>query len=82
MQKLLDRITELEKSNSELHVFKVEAQSKMTFDEVQIENLTKEVKIKQMMINNYESQNKSVKIELDKFTQKNKMLQLSIQDLE
>lgn len=82
MQRLLDRITELEKSNSELHVFKVEAQSKMTFDEVQIENLTKEVKIKQMMINNYESQNKSVKIELDKFTQKNKMLQLSIQDLE
>jgi len=35
-----------------------------------------------MMINNYESQSKSMKSELDKFTARNKMLSLSVTDLE
>lgn len=63
-------------------MFRVEAQSKMAFDDVQIENLNREVKIKMMMINNYESQSKSMKSELDKFTARNKMLSLSVTDLE
>lgn len=40
----------------------------MAFDNVQIENLNREVKLKMMMINNYESQSKSMKAELDKFS--------------